>query len=215
MVSACKIVKENNAKWGKDMKKLYTLTFVPIVLLLMAASVTAESESNQSIKERVKTNSMEAYARWNPAAGETIIDVTQTGDGTTVITLTLRDPQSGRNAWVGRLTTQDKIFSMSPNLKSASLSAFPIDVTELRTGETKTLIVKVDWTGTGDIQIDKFKDKEKDKGTGSSFVSKVETGYNGATSTGSIQDDENIINLEESIQADLHTYMESDVTKIK
>ena len=151
MVSACKIVKENNAKWGKDMKKLYTLTFVPIVLLLMAASVTAESESNQSIKERVKTNSMEAYARWNPAAGETIIDVTQTGDGTTVITLTLRDPQSGRNAWVGRLTTQDKIFSMSPNLKSASLSAFPIDVTELRTGETKTLIVKVDWTGTGDI----------------------------------------------------------------
>lgn len=57
--------------------------------------------------------------------------------------------------------TKDDVFSIDKKLNSASLSQVDITVNDWNTGEPKTLAVKADWTGKGDVSTGSYTSRSK------------------------------------------------------
>lgn len=139
----CLSSKYNKHNWRKNMKKFFPAILALVVLLLMAASVSAESGATP-----VKTsqNTKFATAFWSIPYGQTSITVSETQDGNTTISVSKQD---GLNNYTGSITTSDNVFK-NADVNSASLSAVQIPVTDHYSGNTDTYTVTADWTGTGD-----------------------------------------------------------------
>ena len=135
------------------MRKVFSVTFALIVLLSMATSVHAlESKTIE------RHNGASAHAGWTEVNGDVItdtyLDVTETDDGTDIYLGTYTwDSSNGNylNDQSGYMFTNDDVFSIDKKLNSASLSEVEIEVYDWYTGESKTLTVKADWIGKGDI----------------------------------------------------------------
>ena len=132
------------------MRKIYTMLFTLIVLLSMAMS--AEALGSKTFERH---NGGSAYADWTEVNGDITtskyLSVTETDAGTDVY---LDIYTWGPDYWSGEsgyMFTKDDIFSIDKKLNSASLSQVDITVNDWNTGEPKTLAVKADWTGKGDV----------------------------------------------------------------
>lgn len=160
------------------MRKIYSITLGILVLLLMAASVSAQSASNNV--EITKINWV-ATANWADENNkEYILFVNSTDDGITHIYMTISS-NSNPYEFSSRYNTTDKIFTIDHNLGSASLSGVKL-YNIFGTGTTNNVTIKADWIGTGDI-------KNYNDGTANSELSYV---YRAATSTGSIKIDDGV-----------------------
>jgi hypothetical protein len=142
------------------MRKIYTILFTLIVLLSMAMS--AEALGSKTFERH---NGGSAYADWTEVNGDitthTYLSVTETDAGTDVY---LDIYTWGPDYWSeesGYMFTKDDVFSIDKKLNSASLSQVDITVNDWNTGEQKTLAVKADWTGKGDVSTGSYTSKSK------------------------------------------------------
>jgi hypothetical protein len=132
------------------MKKLYTVTLGILVLLLMAASASAESHSPV---ERYSEKGAGAQAYWSDYWSEgTYVDVF-TDDGTTNLHFETWGYDDAGNYydyynWGTPISNED--FKIN-GLAKASLDIVQLPVTDWYTGAQTTVDVKVDWTGEGKV----------------------------------------------------------------
>jgi len=142
------------------MRKIYTMLFTLIVLLSMTMS--AEALGSKTIERH---SGESAYAGWTEVNGDITtskyLSVTETNAGTDVY---LDIYTWGPDYWSGEsgyMFTKDDVFSIDKKLNSASLSQVDITVNDWNTGEQKTLAVKADWTGKGDVSTGSYTSKSK------------------------------------------------------
>ncbi|WP_440956833.1 hypothetical protein ACSAZK_08050 [Methanosarcina sp. Mfa9] len=139
------------------MKRLYTIIFALMVLLSTAVSVEAFDQ-----KSMTRQSSEYASASWTEVRGnttvETSLSVSKTDDETRISVSVYTQGPNYWSSMSGSTYTQDDVFKMSKNLNSASLSDIEIEVycwsrdeTGTYTNERKTVTVKADWVGTGEI----------------------------------------------------------------
>jgi hypothetical protein len=172
------------------MRKIFSVTFALVVLLLFATSVQA-----LEYKTIQRDNGASASAWWSKTDGNLITDTylsaTKSNDGTDIYLNTYTwDTTTGEtvNDEYGYMFTTDDVFSMDKKMNSASLSEVPINVYNWYTGETETLKVTADWAGTGEVQ----------KGSSTSvstsgdyrFKSASSSNYRTATATGSVNNND-------------------------
>ena len=171
------------------MKKIYAITFALMVLLTMAMS--AEALQYKTIS---RSNGVAADASWTETDGDVTTDtylyVTETDDGTD-ISLYIYTYDTMTGTWSdksGYMYTQDDVFSMDKKLNSASLSDVQIEVYDWYTGESETMTVSADWTGTGKITKSSYKSMSKYD----DYVwrSSDSSSYRSAIATGSINGDD-------------------------
>ena len=142
------------------MRKIYTMLFTFIVLLSMAMS--AEALGSKTFERH---NGGSAYADWTEVNGDITtskyLSVTETDAGTDVY---LDIYTWGPDYWSGEsgyMFTKDDVFNIDKKLNSASLSQVDITVNDWNTGESKTLAVKANWTGKGDVSTGSYTSRSK------------------------------------------------------
>ncbi len=177
--------------YGSDiMRKIFSVTFALIVLLSFATSVQAlESKTIQ------RDNGASASAWWSKTDGNLITDTylsaTKSEDGTDIyLDSHTWDTTTGIsvNNKYGYMFTTDDVFSIDKKLNSASLSKVPINVYNLNTGETETVKVTADWSGTGEVQ--KGTSTYVSTSGGYSFKSTSISNSRTATATGSVNNND-------------------------
>ncbi|MCC4767648.1 hypothetical protein FXW07_13810 [Methanosarcina sp. DH1] len=165
------------------MRKLYIMCFTLIVLL--STSMSVQAMESKTIERQSGSS---AYANWYETNGDvttyTYMSVTETDDGTDIcLDIYTSGPDYCSEKW-GYMFTEDDVFSIDKKLNSASLSDIELEVTDWNTGETDTVTVGADWTGTGEISTG----SSTSKSTTGDYVwrSSENSKYRGASATGSI-----------------------------
>jgi len=165
------------------MRKLCTALLTLVVLISTTTSV--EALESKTIERH---NGASAYAEWyeinNNATTYTYLSVTETNDGTDIYVSTYKYGPDYWSEKSGYMFTEDDVFSIDKKLNSASLSEINIDVNNWYTGETDTVTIGADWTGTGEISTG----TSTSKSTTGDYVwrSSENSKYRGASATGSI-----------------------------
>jgi hypothetical protein len=140
--------------YGSDiMRKIFSVTFALIVLLSFATSVQA-----LEYKTIQRDNGASASAWCSRTDGnlitDTFLSATESHDGTDIyLDYYTWDATTGYTVddEHGYMFTTVDVFSIDKKLNSASLSEVPINLYNFDTGEVKTVNVKAEWTGTGEI----------------------------------------------------------------
>jgi hypothetical protein len=172
------------------MRKVFSVTFALIALLLFATSVQAlESKTIQ------RDNGDSADASWSTTDCNLIINTylsaVKSNDGTNIyLEIYTWDTTTGETVSdeYGSMFTTDDIFSMDKKLNSASLSEVPINVYNWYTGEVKNVNVTADWTGTGEVQKGSYTSVSTSGDY--RFKSTSSSTYRTATATGSINNND-------------------------
>lgn len=172
------------------MRKAFSVTFALIVLLSLATSVQAlESKTIQ------RDNGASACASWSKTdcnlITDTYLSAVKSDDGTDIYFSTYTwNTTNGEtvNDEYGYMFTTDNVFSIDKKLNSASLSEVPINVYNWYTGETKTLKVTADWTGTGEVQKGSYTSVSTSGDY--RFKSTSSSTYRTATATGSVNNND-------------------------
>lgn len=151
------------------MKKLYTFSIGLIVLLLMAASVSAASDSKTS------GSGADGSATWDFTTDDgrsmyAYIDVYENPSGSTDIYVSFNydDVNGVYHSFYGSMMTTDDIFTVDKKLASASLSEVSVngyyyyyDPANYESGSSSgTATITADWTGVGDITKIKYTVKD-------------------------------------------------------
>lgn len=141
--------------WGINMKKLYTFSIGLIALLIMAASVSAASDSKTS------GSGADGSVTWDftKEDGESMyayIDVYEEPDGNTTIYLGFYyyDADDVYHSFWGEMTTTEDVFTVDKRLASASLSEVSVDgnyYTSEAGSSSGTATITADWIGVDDI----------------------------------------------------------------
>jgi len=176
------------------MRKIFSVTFALIVLLLLATSVQAlESKTIQ------RDNGASASAWWSKTDGylitDTYLSATKSNDGTDIYLSTYTwDTTTGEtvNDEYGYVFTTDDVFSIDKKLNSASLSEVPVNVYNWSrlnyTREMETVKVTANWTGTGEVQ--KGSSTYVSTSGDYRFKSASSSNYRTATATGSVNNND-------------------------